>query len=565
MRSQWEVGETVDADAVPQEQTNDDVSHWSLPGGHIVAKRYRIVRELGRGGMGAVFEAFDVNLERSVAIKFLDPNLTKSPEAIQRFQLEAIAAGRIGHENICDVRDRGVTDEGMPFIVMERLEGEELNDLVHREERLAPELAVEIVLQVLGALAAAHEKGIVHRDLKPENIFLTEDSNGKLRVKLLDFGVSRFIGETASIRLTRTGNVIGTPSYMSPEQARGRADLDQRCDIWAVGVILFEALTGTPPFGGENYNEVIANILIEEPMPPGMLVPTISEPLEAVVMRALVKDPYERYASATEFAEDLHLALEYPDLEDWRAALSSGVAQPERAGLEESAGTPTSESTSSTTLEQVPEPSSPSVAVITPPGKTGRGLAIALAAGLSVAIIGVGALIAMSVYSGGDDEQVTEATTEQAESVRVLPATEVVPDETDVIAEPGAVVEIAGNAPEVVVVAPPESSPTVELQIRVEPESAQLAIDGVEVEGNPWAGRFPQDGLQHRIEASSPGYEKAARFVAFDQDREVELVLERAPAKQPRTPPRSQPRSQPRPRPNEHGKAPFDRDNPYGN
>ncbi len=579
------MGDTVDADSVPPEDSSDDGHRWSLPPGQIVAKRYRIVRELGRGGMGAVFEAFDINLERPVAIKFLDPDLTKKPDAIKRFQLEALAAGRIGHENICDVRDRGETVEGVPFIVMEMLDGEELKDLERRENQLAPDHAVEIVIQILDALEAAHDKGIVHRDLKPENIFLTKDSSGGLRVKILDFGVSRFTGETASIRLTRTGNVLGTPCYMSPEQAKGRTDVDQRSDIWAVGVILYEALTGRLPFSGENYNEVIANILIEEAMEPSMLVSPFSESLEAVIMGALEKELDDRYSSASEFAEDLRLAMENPGLDEWRAAVMAGSFQIsiEDMSVDRDSAPPQPSSTeggngdapraTATTeefqewSEEAPETptSSPSMAAVTPPRFARGRVALITIVGVLGVVMAIGAtLLFLQPTNSGNGEPRTETTS--SSELRPPPSA----PEKNPTESPGIESTEETAAPVKVAPAPADDLPTlmpstVELTVRVEPESARLVVDGVELEGNPWVGRFPRDEIQHRVEASAPGYETLARFVAFDQDREIELVLDRERAVvHPRKQPSDQPRERPGGQPSTPGKARFDRDNPYG-
>ena len=571
--NQWELEKTLEASSGSADESGSGEQRWSLPDGTVVASRYRIVRELGRGGMGAVFEAFDVNLERVVAIKFLDPELTKSDESIQRFQLEAIAAGRIGHENICDVRDRGETDEGMPFIVMEMLDGEELAELECRLGRLPPGRAVEIVLQVLAALEAAHDKGIVHRDLKPENIFLTSDSNGRLRTKILDFGVSRFLDESASIRLTRTGNVLGTPCYMSPEQARGMQDLDQRCDIWAVGVILFEALTGQLPFNGENYNEMIAKILMEDPLEPGMIVPSLSESLEAVVMRALEKDPDDRFSSAHEFAEQLRGALEHPDLLDWCASLaresadsgySSGeVTAPKSSSIggrdweDDSLGMSIARQKTASDAEEPErdEASRPAPSEAAKLARKSRGPAAAVFVAVGV-VLAVGTGWVFINGSNADIEDLNQTVTAAAESSPPFPAGEASSNEDHSASGTTAVAAVEGGEQQTSKVAHPPSTDVIELRVRVNPESGRLKIDGVELEGNPWVGTFPRDGVQHHIEASARGYKRLARFVPFDQDREVELNLERERDKRPRPGPKA--------RPSSHSKARFDHDNPYG-
>ncbi len=287
---------------------------WFLPEGQLVSERYEIRSEIGRGGMGVVYHGFDQNLQREVAIKFLDPEHSTNEEAVSRFQREAISAGRIGHENICDVRDRGTTADGAPYIVMELLEGESISQVLEREGKLDIDRAIEIVVQVLSGLEAAHQAGIIHRDLKPENIFLAQSVGGRERVKLLDFGISKYLGEATELRLTKTGYVMGSPYYMSPEQAKGRADIDHRTDIWSVGVVLFEMLTGALPFGGENYNEVMINIVTVEPPDPVGLNPEIPRELGDVILRALAEEPEQRFDNASDFASALAEATGRADL-----------------------------------------------------------------------------------------------------------------------------------------------------------------------------------------------------------------------------------------------------------
>ena len=282
---------------------------WSFNEGDVIAKRYVLVQEIGRGGMGCVYEAFDRKLERDVAIKFLDPGLADDAEAVTRFQREALAAGKIGHENICDVRDRGETKAGVPYIVMEHLVGCSLHSIFVREDTVEPIRLGRLTLQYLSALHAAHSKGIVHRDLKPENIFVTKTVADEEKPKLLDFGISKFLAESIGPRVTKTGIAMGTPFYMSPEQARGKKDIDHRTDLWSVGVILYEGLTGKLPFEGDNYNEVIVNIITDDLVEPTVYNPSIPPEIEKVVLRALARDPSDRYQSANEFGEALETAL----------------------------------------------------------------------------------------------------------------------------------------------------------------------------------------------------------------------------------------------------------------
>jgi len=284
--------------------------------GRVFDGKYRLVRLLGKGGMGAVFEAEHVKITRKVAVKVLRSRLGDSPEAAQRFLREAQSASAIGHPNIIDIYDIGEEEDGTLFMVMEYLRGESLGAYTRRQGRVAAGQTLTMILQVLSALAAAHAKGIVHRDLKPDNLFLVKDDGGRLKVKVLDFGISKVTAaDEDDPGLTRTGTVMGTPVYMSPEQARGAKTIDGRTDIWAAGVILYQMLSGELPYRGDSYNEILSKILIE-PIPPlADHIPGLPERLNKVVHRALEKDLERRYGDAGAFALDL-LALKdiYPEL-----------------------------------------------------------------------------------------------------------------------------------------------------------------------------------------------------------------------------------------------------------
>src|SRR6185436_20948485 len=232
------------------------------------------------------------------------------PELVARLLQEARLASSIGHENIVDVTDFGTTSDGRAFVVMEFLEGESLAQLVIRDAPLPVERSLRISRQIASALGAAHDKGIVHRDVKPENVYLVRRGEADF-VKVVDFGVSKAVHTREEgpewQRLTRTGMVLGTPLYMSPEQARGGEDIDARADVWAVGVLLYECLTGEVPFRAHNYLGVISQVLTEEAAPPSRLRPELGIPVgvEKVVMRALEKDRARRYQQMSEFERDL--------------------------------------------------------------------------------------------------------------------------------------------------------------------------------------------------------------------------------------------------------------------
>jgi serine/threonine protein kinase len=282
--------------------------------GTVLADRYEIIRRIGEGGMGAVYEGRHVVLRRQVAVKVLLEKFLEKTDLVARLLQEARLASAIGHENIVDVTDFGTTSDGRAFVVMEFLEGEALAALVMRDAPLAVERCLRIVRQVVSALGAAHGKGIVHRDVKPENVFLLRRGEQDV-VKVVDFGVSKAVRSREDgaelLRLTRTGMVLGTPLYMSPEQARGGEDVDVRADIWAVGVMMYECLTGEVPFRANNYLGVISQVLTQEIQPPSRLRPELGIPpaVEAVVMRAMAKDREDRYQDMPSLERDIDRLL----------------------------------------------------------------------------------------------------------------------------------------------------------------------------------------------------------------------------------------------------------------
>ncbi|HHH29621.1 MAG TPA: hypothetical protein ENK57_14920, partial [Polyangiaceae bacterium] len=255
---------------------------------------YVIERILGEGGMGRVYLARHTRIQRKrFAIKSLHPEYVRRPDVVKRFRREAEAAAAITSEHVVGVYDVDDDDMGRPYIVAELLEGTELGDLLEAEGRLAVPKAVRIIRQICRALTAAHDQGVVHRDMKPENVFLVGDPE-RPTVKVLDFGISRLDDGTEGTNLTKAGTVMGTPSYMPPEQARG-ARVDHRADVYAVGAILYRAVTGELPFDRDDPMATVAAVLTEEPVRPRTLSAEIPEGLEIVIQRAMAKDQDERY------------------------------------------------------------------------------------------------------------------------------------------------------------------------------------------------------------------------------------------------------------------------------
>ncbi len=266
--------------------------------GTVVGGRYRLIREVGQGGMATVWEAEHLTLGSPVAIKFLASSAgPRQTQLIERFMREARVAASVRHRNVIEITDFGISDDGRaPYMVMEMLQGEALADRLEREGHLHVGTAVQVVWLSLRGLAAVHDAGIVHRDLKPENIFLVDDPDGAYP-KLLDFGVSRRVADTD---ITQEGILVGTPDYMSPEQARGLRDINLRTDIYSMGVILYEALAGQLPFQSENAGDLLMMITKEAAPPLSSHRPGINPAICEVVERAMHKDRDERYQEARE-------------------------------------------------------------------------------------------------------------------------------------------------------------------------------------------------------------------------------------------------------------------------
>ena len=270
--------------------------------GTLVSDRYRVLRKLGEGGMGRVYEAQHELIGKRVALKCLNAEYATHPVVVERFKREARAATAVGNEHIVDVTDLGDLPDGSPFIVMEHLAGRELAALI-AEGPLTLGRAVRILDQVCDALAAAHAKGIVHRDLKPENIFLVPRGGNEDFVKVLDFGISKMKEpEETSPSLTRTGMAMGTPQYMSPEQAQGKMSTDHRTDVYALGVILYRMLTGEVPFTAESFPMLIVAIVTQDAPSVLLLRPELPGAMDGIVRRALARDVDERFQTVQELA-----------------------------------------------------------------------------------------------------------------------------------------------------------------------------------------------------------------------------------------------------------------------
>lgn len=266
---------------------------------------YQVLAKIGQGSMGAVYLAQHPTIGKRVALKVIRPELTADEETLTRFFNEARAVTQIGHDNIVDVKDFGQTPDGDSFIVMELLEGTGLGELLRLEGALPPERAAHIAAQITDGLAAAHARGIIHRDLKPDNVFLVTRGSDRDYVKILDFGLAKLTGPGALASNTREGTVIGTPYYMAPEAAESASRVDSRADVYSLGCILFEMLTGQVPFSGEGLGQILVRHLREIPLTPSAMRPGTPEWLDRITLRALQKKPDHRFVSMAAFGHAL--------------------------------------------------------------------------------------------------------------------------------------------------------------------------------------------------------------------------------------------------------------------
>ncbi|MCA9607576.1 MAG: serine/threonine protein kinase [Myxococcales bacterium] len=370
-----------------------------LPPGKRISGKYRIDRLLGRGGMGYVYAAENERLKKAVALKVLDPEVAGDPDRAERFMREAMAASQAKHPGVVEVYDADVDGE-LLWIAMELLEGESLEDRLRREPVSMAD-AVQIAMDVVDALIAVHAVGVIHRDLKPGNVYLETLPGGRERVKILDFGIAKVTVDEMD-GLTRTGMAMGTPGYLSPEQATGKPDVDARADLYSVGVMLYEMLSGRLPYDARSFGELVAKMVSEGPRPLAETVPTAPAGLATLVDRCLAIDPTLRPADASE----LHDALA-----SIRLPTDAGHSKPARAprrvpatqlmeGTPEPALAPTQMVESAPTPTPTPAPSATPMPVAAPAEpRSGTGRLVGLAAVLVGALV-VGGLVWLSTKPG---------------------------------------------------------------------------------------------------------------------------------------------------------------------
>ncbi len=419
-----------------------------LSPGDLIDDKYRIVRLLGEGGMGAVYEGENTRIHRRVAIKVLHQAVASMADVVARFEREAQAAGRIGSEHIVEVLDLGSLASGDRYMVMEYLDGESLTARILARGRLSPAELYPIAKQLLDALAAAHAAGIVHRDLKPDNVFLLKSRRGEPEfVKLLDFGISKFSGSNSAFSMTRTGAVMGTPYYMAPEQAKGARDLDHRVDIYAAGVILYEALAGQVPFQADTFNELLFKIVLETPRPLLEVAPEVDPAFAAIAARAMAREPGQRFPTA----EAMQQALE-----EWAgsapAALAPGAPPAARAALASAPGDRLTATSPPLALTPGAWTGAPALDdVVVKPKKKSPLIAAAVAA---VILVGGGAAALLSLRGGAPTAAASDAATEPVKSAAPAPVSVPAPAPSAV-----AVAPVVAPAPESSAASAPSAAP----------------------------------------------------------------------------------------------------------
>ncbi|UCG85110.1 MAG: serine/threonine protein kinase [Gemmatimonadota bacterium] len=408
--------------------------------GSIVADTYHILEKLGEGGMGAVYLGEHVKMGRKSAIKVLTQSLAQDSEAIARFNREASNAARINHPNVCAIYDFGETKDGLIFLAMEYIEGESLTDLVRREGPLGPYRAATIVHQVGSALQAAHDLGIVHRDLKPDNVMITKARDGTDMVKVVDFGIAKAMGGEEGQKVTRTGLVVGTPEYMSPEQLSGDK-LDGRSDTYSLALVLFKMLTGRLPFEADNAQEIMIKRLTDEPLRLNDALVGANFPgrLQQVMDRALQRMPSDRHASAEAFMREAVQAVQgvpAASVDTEGATQRLGTAPSGPGVTEQLRKTRVSGSKPTLPLDQgaalgARTPETPLPRTVLSPRVKRRKPAVAIAGSLAVVAIGAGAL-AVVLSNAGESRAGTN------DSLRLAANTPVTPIDTGTGGHPDA-------------------------------------------------------------------------------------------------------------------------------
>jgi serine/threonine protein kinase len=444
--------------------------------GRVVKGKYRIIRMIGEGGAGVVFEAEHTGLEKRFAIKFLYPTLSMDSEMLIRFMREAKAASKVEHENVCSYIDIDEDEYKTPYIVMELLQGESLMEYLSRRGKLPADEAVAIMVQVLSALSVAHKVGIIHRDLKPANIFLVKSEGNIARAKILDFGLAKFREGTQTSSLTQHGAIIGTPYYMSPEQITEGKEIDHRVDIYACGVILYQLLTGKLPYESNSLSGLLYKIANTEPVDMSKIDDSIPVELVKAVNKAMQKNPDDRFKTANEMREVLM---------PFGGSLIKTIKISDRdGGLDRESNVKYTEVNLDTYKSaKVPK----------------RYLS------LFVFILLLGILSLLVLYL-------------KREKIDSLPSYSSEPK--------------IGIKEEPIKESQIKKEEEIKVSISVIPKEAIIFLDGVKLQNNPSEFVTLKDGSLHKIEAKLEGYTDYQEFVNFDKDISIKIVLPKTSERQ---------------------------------
>jgi len=522
--------------------TTHDIAALGRVMGH-----YRLVRLLGVGGMGQVFLAEHVVLGRLAAVKVLHPELSRQHEALARFFNEARASAQLRHPGLIDVFDFGWDSSGQAYIVMELVEGSSLRDLIERHSIPIP-FAIAVIRQVAEAMQLAHAHGIVHRDLKPENLFLVPDPLVPMgcRVKVLDFGIAKLFGRWSQNEVvTRTGNILGTPAYMAPEQCHGAGHVDERADIYSLGCILFEMLCGRPPFVSDGVGAIIASHLMERPPAPSLFNPDVPPEIDALVLSLLTKTAESRVASMAELVALIHglstgEPAPQPELLPWATTLAMG------SGPAHLPKGPQGMPTPPLGTHTPPAVAAPERRLPTPPvlmaaplydtmsvKKPGRGRRL-LMGGLGLAAA-AGSLLILAGQSfdgpGRDVEAAALPTAALAVAAKPLaaPALDARPAQTAVTTLASAAADASpANAVEVTPLS--DTGPAqVVWHIETNPSGARVVreSDGAELGRTPLELRVPSTRGRMGIIVDKPGYRRTRTDLPLDRDASAIVELAR--------------------------------------
>lgn len=465
-------------------------SHMKYLGKEISGK-YRILKIIGKGGMGTVYEAEHTSLEKKFAVKILLPVLAGDHDTVVRFEREAKAAAKVEHEHIISVTDIDEDDDGTPYIVMELLEGESLHEALSREKPLPVTTGVDIMLQILLALHTTHDKGIVHRDLKPENIFLTRFAGKSNWVKILDFGIAKFKESPGGFSLTSEGALLGTPNYMAPEQLQKGEPIDARTDLFACGVILYQVVTGKLPFDPPNVSGLPYEILHTNPPHPWDVEPSVPKELGDIITTAMSKKADHRYQSALDMARALK--------DFGSGAFDIDHALAPGAGESTAVPLPTAQTNFAgfATAERRP---------------FNKKMAISIS--LITLVLAAVAILAWYYQRSGDHENAENRTQVLASGQQ-----EKDPPET------GGELEKEKTAGHEAQKSGPEGM--AEIVISTEPADAVILLDGAVLPGNPHKSNAPPDGSLHRLEVRLEGYRKHSEWLKFEEDLNRHIILEK--------------------------------------